>query len=218
MDIKTIGIIGSGSVGKAIADGFAKLGYIVKIGSRSPEKLAEWVDGKERISAAPFAKVAMEGDALVLATKWSENATKNAIELAGIENFDNKIVIDITNPLVTTGSNKTPDLDVGAPDSGGQLIQSWIPNAKVVKAFNYITAAYMANPEVNGMAIDFFMTGNHDDAKKWVGDIANKWGWATVNDMGDIGKSYILEGFAMLWIEYAFKNGSWTHAFKMLKG
>ena len=38
-----VGILGSGDVGKALARGFAAVGHQVKIGSRSPEKLRDFV-------------------------------------------------------------------------------------------------------------------------------------------------------------------------------
>ena len=38
-----IGIIGSGSVAQDLGRGFAKRGDEVKLGSRSPEKLDDWV-------------------------------------------------------------------------------------------------------------------------------------------------------------------------------
>jgi hypothetical protein len=46
---------------------------------------------------------------------------------------------------------------------------------------------------------------------------AEKWGWASVIDMGDISQSFWLETFAMLWIHYGFKFNNWTHAFKLLR-
>jgi len=36
------GILGSGVVGRALANGFNKHGYEVMVGTRSPEKLSEW--------------------------------------------------------------------------------------------------------------------------------------------------------------------------------
>ena len=41
-----IGILGSGDVGRRLADGFIELGHTVKIGSRDPNqsKVTEWID------------------------------------------------------------------------------------------------------------------------------------------------------------------------------
>ena len=37
-----VGVLGSGEVARTLASGLLKHGYEVKLGSRSPEKLAEW--------------------------------------------------------------------------------------------------------------------------------------------------------------------------------
>lgn len=104
-----IGIIGSGDVGRRLADGLLDLGYQVKIGTRdtSKKEVIEWIDqhrkeggGRESEDASigSFAEAASFGDDLiVLSTSW--NGTSNAIEMASPSNFSGKIVIDATNPL-----------------------------------------------------------------------------------------------------------------------
>ena len=98
MKIMKVGILGSGDVGKSFAHAFGALGHEVKIGSRSPEKLREFVAGKgERVSSGTFEEAASLGDLIVLATHGV--ATEEAINLAGKKNFAHKVVIDATNPL-----------------------------------------------------------------------------------------------------------------------
>jgi hypothetical protein len=63
---------------------------------------------------------------------------------------------------------------------------------------------------------DLFIAGN-DYGKKFVSDIAVKWGWNSVIDMGELNQSYILEAFAMVWIQYAFRFNRRDHAFKLLR-
>jgi 8-hydroxy-5-deazaflavin:NADPH oxidoreductase len=100
-----IGIIGSGDVGKRLADGLVELGHTVKIGSRDPnqKKVTEWVDkhgkGEERAKASSgtFAETASFGELNVMATSW--DGTADAIKMADPTNFGGKIVIDVTNPL-----------------------------------------------------------------------------------------------------------------------
>lgn len=41
-------------------------------------------------------------------------------------------------------------------------------------------------------------------------------GW-DVEDLGGIDQAFFLEAFASIWINYGFKNNTWTHAFKFLK-
>ena len=37
-----VGILGSGGVGKSLAEGFMRHGHEVTIGTRDPEQLADW--------------------------------------------------------------------------------------------------------------------------------------------------------------------------------
>ena len=67
-----VGILGSGDVGKSFAKAFIALGNDVRIGSRSPEKLADFGS-----SAATFKDAALFGEIVVLATHGM--ATENAI-------------------------------------------------------------------------------------------------------------------------------------------
>ena len=56
-----VGVLGSGDVGKVLAGGFLKLGHEVKIGSRDPEKLRDWVEkAGERASAGTFKDAAVK--------------------------------------------------------------------------------------------------------------------------------------------------------------
>ena len=51
-----VGILGSGDVGKTLGAGFASLGHEVKIGSRDPGKLNDWVEKiGPKASAGTFA-------------------------------------------------------------------------------------------------------------------------------------------------------------------
>ena len=98
-----IGVLGSGDVGRRLAEGFIELGHMVRIGTRDPGKgeLVQWVSnhgGEERKSSAgAFVDAASFGEIIVIATSW--NGTSNAIKMADPKNFAGKIVIDVTNPL-----------------------------------------------------------------------------------------------------------------------
>lgn len=212
-----IGIIGSGTVGKILGTGLIKLGYEVKIGTRNPSKedLQKWVvENGSKASIGTFAEAASFSDHLFLCTFWE--GTKNALDLAGKENMKGKVVVDVTNPL-DFSQGAPPKLAVTYPASGGETVQNWIPDSKVVKAFNTISAYIMVNAQLEEGIPDLFIAGDHEDAKAFVRDIAGKWHWSSVNDLGDISNAYWLETFAMLWIYFGFKNNHWTHAFKLLR-
>lgn len=208
-----VGILGSGDVGKALARGFAGLGHEVKIGSRTPSKLDDFVKAEgARISSGTFEETARFGDLLVLATLGA--ATEEAIEMAGIDHFDGKVVIDTTNPL-QFAPGKPPSFFVGHDDSLGERIQRLIPKARVVKAFNTVGNPLMVHPKLPGGPPDMFLCGNDEDAKKTVGQICQHFGWGVI-DVGGIESSRYLEPMCLVWVLHGMRTGTWMHAFKML--
>jgi 8-hydroxy-5-deazaflavin:NADPH oxidoreductase len=210
-DIK-IGVLGSGDVGKAFARGFAGLGYPVKIGSRSPRKLADFVNETKGVTSGTFDETAAFADVIALATLGT--ATEEAIKLAGTKNFDGKVVIDATNPLEFSVGNP-PRLFVGHTDSLGERVQRWLPGARVVKAFNTVGNGYFVNPDFPNGPPDMFICGNDPDAKKIVAQLCTHWGWGVI-DLGGIEASRHLEPMCIVWVLHGVLSGSWTHAFKML--
>ena len=223
-----ISILGTGIYGKTMAERFISDGDEVMIGTRNVEEtltknnpdargsrpFKEWYKNNSKIKIGTFADTAKFGEIIILATFG--NATKNAIDLAGKENFEGKIIIDTTNPLdISKGG--LPEFTATPGNSLGEQIQRQIPKAKVVKAFNQMGVAIVVNPKREEGDPVMFIAGNDESAKKKVSMIATKWGWKDIVDYGDISESFWLESLAMIWIYYAFKNNSLCHAFKLLK-
>ena len=210
-----VGILGTGEVGRTLGAGFANLGHEVRIGSREPgsDKVQAWVKQTgARASSGTFAETAAFAEVAVLATLWS--GTESALQLAGAKNLAGKVVIDATNPLVFQ-QGKPPALALGHDDSGGEQVQRWLPDARVVKAFNIVGHAHMVKPQFPGGPPDMFICGNDADAKKTVSQICKDFGWGVI-DLGAIDGSRYLEPMCMTWVLHGVLTGSWTHAFKML--
>jgi len=212
MNSAKVGVLGSGDVGKSFAKAFAALGHDVMIGSRSPEKLSDFVAGAgANVRSGTFEEAAKFGDLVALATHGG--GTSEALRLAGAQNFENKVVIDATNPLdFSTGA---PKLFVGFDDSLGEQVQRQLPSARVVKAFNTVGNVLFYKPQLPGGPPDMFLCGNDDDAKKTVTQVCAAFGWGVI-DLGGIDASRYLEPMCMTWVLHGFRSGSWTHAFKML--
>jgi len=209
-----VGILGSGEVGLRLAEGFVATGHTVKVGSRNPDKIAQWATRHEgKVSTGSFSDAASFGEIVVLATLW--DGTPSAIEMAGKRNFSGKVVVDVTNPL-DFSKGMPPRLAVGNNDSGGETVQRMLPDARVVKAFNIVGNAHMFKPDFPGGPPTMFICGNDEGAKKTVEEILDSFGWENV-DIGGIDGARLLEPLAMLWIMHYFKTGSGNHAFKLLR-
>jgi predicted dinucleotide-binding enzyme len=211
-----IGILGTGNVGQALGAGFVSLGHEVMMGSRDAknDKMREWVlKTGAGAKGGTFAEAAAFGDLLVLATLWS--ATEAILDAAGRASFSGKVVFDVTNPL-RFEPNAPPALAVGHTDSGGEVVQRWLPDAKVVKVYNSVGNAHMVRPDFPGGPPDMFLCGNDAGAKKTTSEIVKAFGWNPV-DVGGIELSRALEPLCILWVTYGMKTGSWSHAFKLLR-
>jgi 8-hydroxy-5-deazaflavin:NADPH oxidoreductase len=211
-----IGILGTGSVGQALAGGFASLGHEVKVGTREPasdkaKALAATLG--PRAGVTTFADAATFAELAVLATSWS--GTESAIKLAGPGHLYGKVVIDATNPLIVA-PGAAPVLALGHTDSGGEQVQRWLPAARVVKAFNMVGAAHMVHPSFPGGPPDLFICGNDPAAKATVTKLLEAFGWPAF-DIGGIEGARLLEPLCILWVIYGVRTNAWNHAFKMLR-
>lgn len=211
---KTVAVLGNGVVGVAVAKGFAELGYRVLFGTRNPQG----AKSKEALAAVPgaqalsYAEAAKAADLAFVALPW--DGLKEALASAGAANLEGKLVIDASNPLDFSGG--TPRLAIGHSDSSGETVQRLLPGAKVVKAFNIITAGHMVHPTLPDGTPDMFIAGNDDQAKAQVADLLRAFGWRAPIDLGDLTASRLLEPLAMVWIQYGFRNNHWTHGFSLL--
>jgi 8-hydroxy-5-deazaflavin:NADPH oxidoreductase len=117
--------------------------------------------------------------------------------------------------LATGIRRRNPQLFVGHTDSLGERVQRWVAAARVVKAFNTVNNALMADPDVPGGPPTMFLCGNDADAKATVGAILDDFGWEPA-DIGPIERSRALEEMCIAWTAYGFESGRRDHAFKLL--
>lgn len=211
---KTVAILGNGVVGVSVATGFAQLGYRVIFGTRNAdsEKSRAALAAVPTASAGTYQDAVKAADLVFLALPWA--GLEGALALAGAENFAGKLVIDAINPVVF--DNGMPHLALGHTDSAGELVQRLLRQARVVKAFNIITANHMFQPKFADGQPDMFIAGNDGQAKQEASVILREFGWRSAIDMGNISAARLLEPMAMLWISYAFQRQHWTHGFSLL--
>jgi 8-hydroxy-5-deazaflavin:NADPH oxidoreductase len=209
-----IGILGSGTVAQTLAGGFLKHGYEVMVGSRSPEKLADWAAQNPGISTGLFAEAAAFGDLIVLAVKG--NAATDALNLAGAKNLAGKTIIDACNPIADAPPvNGVLPFFTGPNQSLMEDLQHEFQAAHFVKAFNSVGAPSMIDPQFKGGKPTMFICGDSDSAKAQVTAILLKFGWE-IADMGKAESARAIEPLCMLWCIPGFTRNQWTHAFKLL--
>ena len=210
-----IGVLGSGDVAKALAGGLLRHGHEVTMGSRTPDKLADWATQNPTGSTGTFAAAAAFGELLVLAVKGS--AAADALGLSGAANLAGKTIVDACNPI----ADAPPDHGVlkfftTFDESLMEKLQREFSGANFVKAFNSVGAPSMVNPQFAGGKPTMFICGNNEAAKKSVAGILDQFGWETA-DMGSVEAARAIEPLCMLWCIPGFLRNEWTHAFKLLK-
>lgn len=204
-----IAIIGTGSVGSALARGLARTRHDIVLGSRKPDD--ESLQALANETGAELAQqpvAAAQADVVILALPWAavESAVGELGDLAG------KIVIDCTNPLGMIDG--ALGLLVGHTTSGGEIVQGLLPEALVVKTLNQVGAEVMADTSQMKLPPIMFTAGRDDGAKQTVAGILQDLGFDAY-DAGGIDKSRLLEPFGMTWINQSLFRGkgrNWAFA------
>ena len=210
-----IGVLGTGMVGQVLASGFLKHGHDVMIGTRSPEKVADWQEKNPRGKVGSNKDAAAWADIIVLATKGT--AAEAAIRLCESKDLQGKIVIDTTNPIADAPPEKgVLKYFTTLENSLMEQLQAAQPGAHFVKAFNSVGNAYMVDPHFTEGKPTMFICGNDDNAKATVSGILNDYGWDT-EDMGGVEGARAIEPLCILWCIPGFARNQWSHAFKLLK-
>lgn len=211
-----VGVIGSGDVGRTLANGFIRHGYDVMIGTNTParyDELRERTGGKAAVGS--FAAAAAYGRILVLAVRGS--AVESALDAIGVANLDGKTVIDTSNPIADAPpENGVIRYFTGPNESLMERLQKRAPGARFVKAFSCAGHRYMVNPDFGGTRPTMFICGNDEGAKGEVREILERFGWET-EDMGRAEGARAIEPLAMLWCIPGFLRNDWMHAFKILR-
>ena len=193
-----MGVLGSGMVAQALSARLAELGHDVVIGTRDAEKLRGWQSSNQRVKIASFAQTAAHGEMVFNATNGA--GSLQALAMAGAENLNGKILIDVSNPL-DFSNGFPPSLFVCGTDSLAEQIQRTFPYTKVVKTLNTITARVMVYPqEVADGDHHVFISGNDSDAKLQVIDLLRAFGWINIFDLGDLTTARGAEAYMLLWV------------------
>jgi predicted dinucleotide-binding enzyme len=185
-NITTIGLIGAGNIGSQLARLGVQHGYKVVISnSRGPETLSDLVaELGERATAATAEDAAKAGDIVVVTVPLKNVPDVPVAPLAG------KIVID-TNNYYPQRDGRIAGLDAAETTTAG-LLQTHLPDSKVVKVFNHIFAADLTTantpsgtPGRRALAV----YGDDAEARATVSALVDEFGFDTV-DGGPLSESW----------------------------
>ena len=207
-----LGILGTGVVGKTIAAGLAGLGHEVMVGTRNPEgtlsrtepdqygnpPFGTWQREHPEVELGTFGEAAAHGEVVVNATAGS--VSLEALDMAGEENLNGKVLIDISNPL-DFSKGMPPTLSVSNTDSLGEQIQRRFAEAKVVKTLHTMNAYLMVDPaQLAGGEHTVFVCGDDAGAKGTVSELLRSMGWTDIIDLGDISTARGTEMLMPIWL------------------
>jgi 8-hydroxy-5-deazaflavin:NADPH oxidoreductase len=217
--MKMIGILGTGVVGQTLGTKFIQLGYQVMMGSRQAgnEKAGAWASAQgPQASFGTFAEAAAFGETIFICTKG--DATLEVLLQADPDNFADKTVIDVTNPLDFSRGMPPALLEEYAnTHSLGEEVQKLLPRARVVKTLNMVNCEVMVDPGKTGGAPTMFISGNDTDAKAEVSELLRTFGWTDLLDLGDITTARGTEMLLPLWLRTYMALGTGYFAFKVVK-
>jgi hypothetical protein len=173
----TVGIIGAGLIGAAFARRLAQANLpAILSNSRGPDSLADLVADVGKPVRAGSREEAAAQDLVLVAVNWS----KLPAALAGLPNFGGRIVIDANNPIEPP-TFQPADLQ-GRLST--EIVADHLPGARVVKAFNHLPAAVLAeDPHTAGGKRALFFAGSDAAAKAGVADLIDRLGFHGI-DLG----------------------------------
>ena len=188
-----IGIVGAGALGSNAARLLAKSGVSVTIAnSRGPQSLARLVGELGPSVKAGSVEQAATADMVLVAVRWVDLVKA----LGGLPAWNNRIVIDGTNPVAFLDpdspdakdpTNPLAEYGIKAIDLGGmhssQIFRTFVPGARVVKAFNHLDANILPEPTTPGGQRVLFYSGDDTDAKAEVRKLLECTGYFPV-DLG----------------------------------
>ena len=217
--MKKIGILGTGVVGTTIGTKLIWLDYEVMIGSRtaSNEKSLSWVDKNgSSASAGTFEEAADFGEIIFNCTRG--DAALEIFKQAGLNKFDNKTVIDISNPLdFSKGMPPTLIPEYVNTNSLAEEIQKLLPEANVVKTLNIVNCDVMVDPGLSNGEPTMFICGNNNDAKEEAKIFLYQFGWQDILDLGDIKNARAMEMILPLWVRTYGVTGNAHFAFRVMR-
>ncbi|MEV4756107.1 NAD(P)-binding domain-containing protein [Micromonospora sp. NPDC049559] len=196
--MRTIGILGTGNVGRVLATGLAASGRTVAVGSRTPERPLAWVDAapgrRIRLTDLPGAAAA---DVVVNALP-GHVAVRSLGELRGA--LAGKVLVDVAN-AVEHGPDGFASALLYPGGSLAEAIQRELPDIRVVKTLNTMgPAELMAAPATASAPPSAFLSADDSRARAVARELLADLGWPAewIVDLGGLATAWWPESFILM--------------------
>jgi predicted dinucleotide-binding enzyme len=210
-----IAVLGTGSAGRTVAAGLARLGHEVVIGTRDPVATRERADWDSDLPLEEYAVVADGADIVVNATNGQ--ASLVVFDAIGGQQLSGKVVLDLANALDFSGGFP-PRMAVDDTDSLAEQIQRAFPQARVVKALNTVTAGVMVDPgKVGDGETTVFAASDDAEARAVVVALLEQLGWRDVVEFEELAAARGLEMWLPLWVRLMARLGTADFNLKVVR-
>lgn len=225
-----ISILGTGMVGRTLAEKMTSLGHDVVLGTRNAAStiarsevdrmtgisFSDWLKGNPKVQVKNYADLPTDTSLYFNATSGSGSA--EALLAVGKDKLKGKTILDISNPL-DFSKGMPPTLSVCNTDSLAEQLQREFADSHLVKSLNTMNCFLMMNPSLVPGDHSVFVSGNHAPAKQEVKNLLGSIGWKASNiiDLGDISTARGTEMLLPIWLRLWGALGSPNFNFHIAK-
>ena len=203
----SVGVLGTGIVGRTFAARLAELGVDVLVGARTAGSPSLEPVAALGVRTGSFADAVAHADVIVNATNGLHSIA--ALESVGAEALAGKTLIDVSNELEPVEGGFPQPL-ASADDSLGQRIQAAFPDLRVVKSLNTMNCTVMVDPSIVEGDHVVFLSGDDAVAKDQARELLALLGWrpTQIVDLGGIDTAAAVEMTMSLWMRVTIARGS----------
>ena len=199
-------MLGTGAVGRTLADAFTRLGHDVAVGTRDPDATGRRAGWPEGLELRAYERVAEGADVVVNATNGQASLT--ALAAVGGGQLAGTVLLDVANPL-DFSAGFPPTLTVKDTDSLAEQIQRAFPSARVVKSLNTVNCEVMVDPaRVGDGSTTMFVAGDDPEARALVVTLLGQLGWRDVVEFEDLSAARGMEMWLAMWVRLMGRLGS----------
>ncbi len=201
-----IAFLGYGNVGAPLADHLQRLGHEVTLACPDPaaDTVKRALARNAALETGSVESSVAAAEVVFLATPFGAN---EALLRPLSKALEGKILVDCTNPV-------GPGLSHGlsSAQSGSEMLQKLLPEARVVKAFSIYGFENFEDNRYPAYAVKPMMMfcGNDAGAKGTVSGLIEQLGWQPL-DVGGVEQALHLEHMTLLWVRMVRVNRQSPH-------